>query len=50
MEFETQLPIKVNKLNSAVSKSYGNKENSFSLNISYEGSSLPQLKIKINRY
>jgi hypothetical protein len=50
MEFETQLPIKVNKLNSSVSKSYGNKENSFSLNISYEGSSLPQLKIKINRY
>lgn len=50
IEFEAEVPIILKKFNSMVSKSYGVKENSFSLNISYEGSSLPKLKIKINQY
>jgi hypothetical protein len=49
-EFETQIPIKFNKINSMVSKSYGIKEKSFSLNLYYEGPYLPKLKIKIYSY
>ncbi len=50
VEFESEAAIKLNKFNSMVSKSYGIKEGSYSLNLCYEGSYLPNLKTKINKF